>query len=137
LVSRVSALGEHGLLWQVLAGAGALVDRDRRPFYLRVMRTVLAAYAANQAVKLVVDRPRPRLEGLPPLTFTITDRSYPSAHASTSFAAARALSRELPAAPVYALAAVLALSRPYLGVHYPSDTAAGAALGEAVARLVP
>jgi decaprenylphosphoryl-5-phosphoribose phosphatase len=137
LISRISALGEHGLLWQALAGAGALADPERRPFYLQVMRTVLAAYAANQAVKLVVDRPRPRLEGLPPLTSTISDRSYPSAHAATSFAAARALSRELPAAPVYALAVLLALSRPYLGVHYPSDTAAGAALGEAIARLTP
>ena len=136
-VSRVSALGEHGLLWQALAGAGALLDRRRRPLYLRTMRTVLAAYAANQAVKLVVDRPRPRLEGLPPLAATLSDRSYPSAHAATSFAAARTMSRELPAAPLYALALGMALSRPYLGVHYPSDTAAGAALGEAVARLVP
>jgi membrane-associated phospholipid phosphatase len=113
------------------------VDRDRRPFYLWVMRVVLAAYAVNQAMKLVVPRPRPRLEGLPPLTSTISDRSYPSAHAATSFAAARALSRELPAVPVYALAAGLAISRPYLGVHYPSDVLAGAMLGEAAARLVP
>jgi membrane-associated phospholipid phosphatase len=101
------------------------------------MRTVLAAYVANQAIKLVVRRPRPRLEGLPPLTSTITDRSYPSAHATTSFAAARTLSRELPPAPLYLLAGGLALSRPYLGVHYPSDVLAGAALGEAMARLVP
>jgi membrane-associated phospholipid phosphatase len=101
------------------------------------MRTVLAAYAANQAVKLVVPRPRPRLEGLPPLSSTMTDRSYPSAHAATSFAAARTLSRQLLGAPVYALAVGMALSRPYLGVHYPSDVLAGAALGEAVARLVP
>jgi decaprenylphosphoryl-5-phosphoribose phosphatase len=133
----VSALGEHGLIWHALAGAGALIDHGRRPLYLRTMRAVLAAFAANQAVKLVVHRPRPRLEGLPPLTSTLSDRSYPSAHAATSFAAARTLSRELPAAPLYALAAGMALSRPYLGVHYPSDTAAGAALGEAVARLTP
>ena len=65
----------------------------------------------------------------------MSNRSYPSAHATTSVAGARMLSPLLPAAPLYALAAVLALSRPYLGVHYPSDTLAGAALGAAVAEL--
>ena len=50
----------------------------------------------------------------------MSPRSYPSAHATTSFAAAAAL--PLPAAPLYALAAAMALSRVYLGVHYPSDT---------------
>jgi membrane-associated phospholipid phosphatase len=137
LVGRVSALGEHGLLWEALAGVGALVDGGRRPLYLRTMRAVLAAYVANQLVKAMVPRRRPRLEGLPPLASTITDRSYPSAHAATSFAAARNLSHVLPAGPVYALAAGMALSRPYLGVHYPSDALAGAALGGAVALLVP
>jgi GTP-binding protein YchF len=59
------------------------------------------------------------------------------AHATTSAAGARALGRVLPPAPVYALAAVLALSRPYLGVHYPSDTLAGVVLGVAVEELAP
>jgi decaprenylphosphoryl-5-phosphoribose phosphatase len=137
VVARASSLGEHGLLWYVLAGIGALVDPDRRPLYLRAMRAVLFAFVLSQVVKLVVRRPRPRLEDLPPLTSTVSNRSYPSAHAATSFAAARTLSKELPAGPLYALATALALSRPYLGVHYPSDTVAGAALGEAAARLTP
>ena len=80
-------------------------------------------------------RRRPHLPDLPPLTGTMSERTYPSAHATTSFAAARSL--PLPAAAVYPVAAALALSRLYLGVHYPSDTLAGAALGEAVARLTP
>ena len=45
------------------------------------------------------------------------------------------LSAALPPAPLYALAGAMALSRPYLGVHYPSDIVAGALLGDAVARL--
>ena len=50
---------------------------------------------------------------------------------------ARALSAAgLPAAPLYAVAVAMALSRPYLGVHYPSDILAGAALGDAVARFM-
>jgi membrane-associated phospholipid phosphatase len=137
VVRAFSATGEHGLAWYALAGAGAALDAGRRPLYLRALGTVAAAYLANQAVKLVVRRRRPRLQGLPPLTGTVSELSYPSAHASTSFAAARTLSGVLPAQPLYAAAALMALSRPYLGVHYPSDAIAGAALGEAVARLVP
>ncbi len=78
------------------------------------------------------------LEGLPALTPVISSLSFPSAHSTTSFAAATAYSRALPsAAPMfYAVAGALGLSRPYLGVHYPSDVVAGAALGTAVGRLV-
>ena len=65
----------------------------------------------------------------------MSQRSYPSAHATTSFAAATSL--PLPAGALYPLAAAMALSRVYLGVHYPSDTLAGAALGGAVAVLAP
>jgi membrane-associated phospholipid phosphatase len=84
-----------------------------------------------------VRRARPVLEEeLPALVPTLSGRSYPSAHSSTSFAAAGALSRALPAPPLYAAAAAMALSRPYLGVHYPSDIVAGALLGRALERLL-
>jgi membrane-associated phospholipid phosphatase len=136
-VARASAFGEHGLIWYAIAGLGALADAERRPDFLRAMRVVLLSFVVNQAVKRLVRRPRPKLQGLPPLTSTLSDRSYPSAHATTSFAGARSLTPVLPPGGVYALAVALALSRPYLGVHYPSDTLAGAALGDAVARLVP
>jgi undecaprenyl-diphosphatase len=73
---------------------------------------------------------------VPPLVSTISSLSYPSAHAATSFAAARALGRELPSVPLYAAAGAMALTRPYLGVHYPSDVVAGAVLGRAIERLL-
>jgi decaprenylphosphoryl-5-phosphoribose phosphatase len=66
----------------------------------------------------------------------ISGRSYPSAHSSTSFAGARTLSAALPAGRLYGLAVAMALSRPYLGVHYPTDVIAGALLGEAMGRLL-
>jgi membrane-associated phospholipid phosphatase len=130
-----SRLGEQGMVWFALCGAGALADADNRPVYLKAAKTVLGTYALNQLIKVCVRRPRPRLEDLPPLTGTLTELSYPSAHAATSFAGARTLSAALPAAPLYALALSLCASRLYLAVHYPSDVLAGATLGAAVAEL--
>jgi membrane-associated phospholipid phosphatase len=97
---------------------------------------VLGVYGLNQVIKFAVRRPRPRLEGLPPLSGTLSGLSYPSAHSATSFAAARTLSPALPAPALYSLAVALALSRLYLGLHYPSDILAGAALGASLAELV-
>lgn len=135
-VRAFSRLGEHAALWFAVGGTGYLASSgERRAAYARSLRTVAVAYGANTLIKLVVRRRRPRLPGLPPLLDTLTELSYPSAHASTSFAAARSL--PLPSAPLVALAAAMAATRPYLGLHYPTDTLAGAALGCAVAELTP
>jgi undecaprenyl-diphosphatase len=128
-------LGEHGGAWFALAAAGAAFDEDRRDLFLRAATAIGAAYAINQLIKLAVGRRRPELDDLPPLVSTGSRISYPSAHASTSFAGAHALARMWPAAPLYAAALAMALSRPYMGVHYPSDVVAGAVLGTAVAEL--
>ena len=134
-VAAFSKVGEHGALWVGVSAAGAAVDRGRRGEFLEAGKTVAVSFVANQAVKLLVRRRRPDLHGLPPVVHTLSNRTYPSAHATTSAAGARALSSLLPPGPLYALAVALALSRPYLGVHYPSDTLAGTALGAAVAEL--
>jgi membrane-associated phospholipid phosphatase len=120
LLARV---GENGAVWLGLS----LLRRDRRAFGV-----VLAALLANTAIKQVVRRPRPDLgPELSPLSSVISSLSYPSAHAATSFAGAGALG----GGPLYAAAGLMALTRPYLGVHYPSDVVAGAALGWAVEKL--
>jgi membrane-associated phospholipid phosphatase len=135
VVARFSRLGEHGRLWLVAGVVGQIVDRPRRREWRRARRTVMRAYVANTAIKLIVRRRRPSLAELPALTDTPTALSFPSAHASTSFAGAASYSRlGLPAIPLYALAAALSASRLYLGVHYPSDTLAGALLGTALGR---
>ena len=131
-VRRFSSLGEHAAIWLVLGAVGAALDGRRRERWLRGARSVLLAYALNTLLKGIVRRKRPRLEKLPALISTPTSLSFPSAHASSSFAAARAYSTLLPGGPLYAGAAAMALSRVYLGVHYPSDIAAGALLGTLV-----
>jgi hypothetical protein len=132
-VRRFSRLGEHAAIWLALGLAGAAVDRPRRARWLRAARAVLLAYALNTLLKTIVRRRRPELDKLPALISTPTSLSFPSAHASSSFAAARAYSALMPTAPLYVVATAMALSRVYLGVHYPSDIAAGALLGTLVA----
>ena len=127
VVRAFSSTGEHGASWLV---PGLLGGRWRR-----AARTVALAYVVNQAVKLAVPRARPRLDGLPPLIDVHSDRSFPSAHSTTSFAGARAYARlGVPAPVLYALAAGFAASRVWLGVHHPSDVLAGAALGTVIGK---
>jgi membrane-associated phospholipid phosphatase len=128
-IRRFSDLGQHAALWLALGAAGGALDADRRWRWWRGATAVGGAYLLNTAIKGVIRRKRPALEGLPALVATPTALSFPSAHASSSFAAARAYSCLMPAGPLYAVAGAMALSRVYLGVHYPSDIAAGAALG--------
>jgi membrane-associated phospholipid phosphatase len=134
-VRAFSLAGEHAAVWLAIGGAGVALDGPRRPRWRRAVATVAGAYALNATVKLAVRRRRPELPGLPPLAGTPTGLSFPSAHATSSFAAARAYSALAPAGPLYALAAGLTLSRVYLGLHYPSDSLAGAALGTLVGQL--
>jgi membrane-associated phospholipid phosphatase len=134
-VARFSKLGEHALLWLGIGLAGAVCDRARRGRWLGATRRVALAYAVNTAIKLIVRRRRPLLADVPQLTATPTQLSFPSAHATTSFASARLYTRlGLPRRPLYGVAVALAWSRVYLGVHYPSDVVAGALLGRLLAR---
>ena len=133
-VRRFSTTGEHAALWYAVGGVGLALDGGRRPQWRRAMLTVLVTQLVNTAAKAVVRRRRPAFEHLPALVKVPTSLSFPSAHASTSFAAARGFSALVPRAarPLHAIAACMALSRVYLGVHYPSDIAVGAVLGSAI-----
>ena len=129
VVSRFSSTGEHAAVWLALGVVGTAVDARRRPRWRRAVTGVGLAYLANFGLKNVFRRKRPVLEDLPQLIKTPTALSFPSAHATSSFAAARAYSPLLPTGPLYAVAGAMALSRVYLGVHYPTDILAGATFG--------
>lgn len=135
LARRYSALGEHGIAWLALGAAGAIVDDRRRRRWLRATAVVGGAYLTSTSVKVAIGRQRPVIENLPQLMRTPTGLSFPSSHSTSSFAAAQAFGALLPSPPLYLGACTMAFSRMYLGVHYPSDIAAGAALGTVLGRV--
>jgi membrane-associated phospholipid phosphatase len=130
--------GNNGLAWFVLGIALALIDNDRWESWLICALLGPLAIGLNYAIKLAVRRPRPVLEGLPPLGGAPSSLSFPSAHAFSSFAVATAMFRVDPAtAGAFVIAIALSLGRPYLGMHYPSDVLAGAFLGLILGLIVP
>jgi decaprenylphosphoryl-5-phosphoribose phosphatase len=130
--------GNNGLVWLLLGAALALIDSSRWESWLICALLGPLAIGLNYAVKLLVRRPRPVLEGLPPLGGAPSSLSFPSAHATSSFAVATAMVRVDPAmSAAFLVAIALALGRPYLGMHYPSDVLAGALLGIVLGLVVP
>jgi len=138
VAKALGTIGEYGAVWLAIGVALAVLDGDRGEQWLAAGLLGPVAIGLNFAVKLVVRRPRPVLEGLPPLGGAPSSLSFPSAHATSSFACATAMTRIAPeAAALFALALAIAACRPYLGMHYPSDVLAGALLGIALGLAVP
>ena len=132
---RYSTAGEYAAVWLALGTAAALVNRRNRGRWVRATVCVGASFATSSSIKIAIGRKRPVVEDLPHLMATPTGLSFPSSHATSSFAAARAFGKLVPPGPLYCAATAMALSRLYLGVHYPSDVAAGAALGTVLGSL--
>jgi len=132
--------GNNALIWVIVGLIMAAIDNSRWESWLICAALGPFAILVNFAIKKWARRPRPPLEelGLDPLGEAPSSLSFPSAHATSSFAVATAMFRVDPAmAAAFAVALLIALDRPYLGMHYPSDVLVGALLGIAIGLLVP
>jgi membrane-associated phospholipid phosphatase len=138
LAKALGKAGNNGAIWVVLCLLIlAATDSNGESWFICALLAP-AAIALNYLVKLIVKRPRPVLDGLPPLGGAPSSLSFPSAHATSGFAVATAMTRVDPLGGLaFILAFALALGRPYLGMHYPSDVLAGAMLGVALGLIVP
>ena len=132
----LSYAGRLGLLWVAIAVVLCVLYRRWGLLGLTIVAIALADWSA-MGIKALVDRPRPPLRYAEPdpLVPLPHDGSFPSGHAATSFAAATIMSFAFPRlAPfLFVLAALVAWSRVYVGVHYPLDIIGGAILGVLVA----
>ncbi|MFD3588642.1 phosphatase PAP2 family protein [Streptomyces sp. NPDC058683] len=127
----LSLAGEHGALWLAAGLAGAAVDGARRDAWLRGTALVAGTHLGSIGIKRLVRRARPA--HVRPRVRTVGRHSFPSSHATSAAAAAVAFGA-LGVPALAPLAAAMCLSRLVVGVHYPTDVAAGAALGALTAR---
>ena len=124
------------MIWLIIALA--LAFAWRRPFlFLQVVLADAVADLLAYALRAAIGRPRPPAvyPEPDPLVHVPHNGSFPSGHAATSFACATTLAFAAPRYRVlfFVLAAAIAWSRVYVGVHYPLDVLGGAALGVLVA----
>lgn len=142
VVSVWTNLGEAGVLWIILC----LIMLIRKPTRRAGVTALLAmgiCYLFNDClIKNLICRPRPydTVEGLTILIAAPGSWSFPSGHACSSLAAAnvwwRTLKRRWLKILLLVLAVLMALSRLYVGVHYPSDVLVGALVGTVGGQLV-
>ena len=141
VLPRLSRAADHGVLWIGIAGGLSLCGRSgRRSAVHGLVALALASAATNVVLKRASGRIRPPA-GLVPVAREPRrapfSSSFPSGHAAAAAAFATVVALELPwtAIPLAPLAAAVAASRVVIGVHYPSDVVAGAALGVALAAV--
>jgi undecaprenyl-diphosphatase len=135
----LSKAGSNGLIWALIAIAVAIVYRRYQVFGMTLL-TIVVADTTNFALKQVADRARPNVSYAKPepLLHPPSSNSFPSGHAATSFAAATVIGAAAPRlrVPLYLLAALIAWSRVYVGVHYPLDVLFGALWGLTIGLLL-
>ena len=137
----ITSLGDDGLFWIGLGILMLFFKKTRKPGMAGLLAMALNFLMTNLTIKNLVARPRPYtvLENLEILIEQPGEFSFPSGHTSSSFAFAVAVYLLLPkkyGVPALVLAALISLSRLYVGVHYPTDVLGGFIVGTACAFAI-
>lgn len=130
----VTRLGDAGIIWLIISLALTFSKKTRMVGIMGITALLLSFLLNNVVLKNLFARRRPFdvIEGLMPLIERPTDYSFPSGHTAASFAVAELFFEKLPkkfGVPALILAVLIAVSRIYIGVHYPSDIIGGIAGG--------
>ena len=141
ILTFYTQLGNAGIAWIVLSVVLLFFRRTRKGGALALCAMLFGLIGTNLVLKNLVQRERPYevLEGLQHLVHITDPNSFPSGHTTAAFAAGVVWFRTLPAqwarvlAPASAF--LMAFSRMYVGVHYPTDVLAGAVIGTVCALL--
>ncbi|GFP77722.1 phosphatase PAP2 family protein [Clostridium fungisolvens] len=133
LMISLTDLGDGGIIWIAIALGLIVSKKYRKSGFMLLMAILLGALFGEMIIKNIVQRARPftHVPGMELLIKKPNSYSFPSGHTTASFAAAGILSycfRKYRVA-FYLLAALIAFSRLYLYVHYPSDVLGGIVLG--------
>ena len=141
VLTFITHLGDKGLFWIVLSLLLLIKKSTRKTGFLSLLSLLITFLIVNVCMKNGFARIRP-YETLTDLLFLIekqSDFSFPSGHSASSFASAVVLFKQLPkryGIPILILAVLIAFSRIYMGVHYPTDILAGILIGSIVALLI-
>lgn len=129
----ISKLGNGGIIWLVLSGLLCVFPKYRKAGVTMLTALALDVLLCNVMLKPLVGRMRPFTvnTGVELLINAPKDFSFPSGHTAASFAAAFALLfvKNKLWIPSMILASLIAFSRLYLYVHYPTDVLTGILLG--------
>ena len=130
----ITSLGNAGWFWIVLTVILLIPKKTRKIGIASALSLLIGVLITNIALKNLVARTRPYevVEGLKLLVGKAHDYSFPSGHSCASFASAFVIYKMAPSKfgiPSVILAALIALSRLYVGIHYPTDVIAGTIIG--------
>ncbi len=136
----VTSLGNAGFLWIFIAFLLLCQKRYQKCGIALICALSLSMLISDEILKPLVGRLRPNVKfpEIPLLIGSIHSRSFPSGHSTVAFATAAVLFSYYKFAGIlaYVTAALIAYSRLYLFVHYPTDVLGGVILGSVIAYLI-